>query len=58
MGEKRRGVFFGKDDSEEDSVGKDGGDAVDEHDQPDAGVSVVDLHIVLPWGTVHRRHCR
>ena len=46
-------LFFGKDDRKEDSVGKDGGDAVDEQDQPDGGASLAVLNVVFPWGTAN-----
>ena len=46
-------LFFRKGDRKEDSVGKDGGDAVDKQDQPDGGASSAVFDVVFPWGTAN-----
>ena len=44
-----------KDDNQKEDVGEDGGDAVDEDDQPNGGLALLGLDVVHPWQTVHSR---
>ena len=46
-------LLVGEDDDEEDDVGEDGEEAVDEHDHPDRWLALVLLHVIHPGGTVH-----
>ena len=46
-------LLVGEDDDEEDDIGEDGEEAVDEHDHPNSWFTLVRLHIIHPGGTVH-----